>query len=60
MWLAVTNNPEATDPKNSGEFFQDRVSVSKHLPLAWSRSNVSEEDSLIDQLDKFYERFKEN
>ena len=59
MWLAISNNPDATDPKKSGEFFQDRVSVSKHLPLAWSRSSEADENHLMSQLDQFHEKFKE-
>jgi len=59
IWLAISNNSNVTDPKRSGDFFQDRVSVSKHLPLAWSRSSEDEENSLITQLDTFYKRFQE-
>jgi len=57
VWLAVSNSNVATDAKNSGEFYQDRQPVSKHLPLAWSRSSAAEEKSLMDQLDAFYQRF---
>ena len=59
MWLAISNNLGATDPKKSGDFFQDRVSVSKHLPLAWSRSSDADENSLINQLETFHEKFQE-
>ena len=59
IWLAISNNSSVTDPKISGDFFQDRVSVSKHLPLAWSRSSDEEENSLMTQLDTFYKRFQE-
>jgi len=34
VWLAISNNTEAIAPNKSGNFYQDRVSVSKHLPLA--------------------------
>ena len=57
VWLAVSNSNVATDSKNSGEFYQDRQVVSKHLPLAWSRSSAAEENSLMEQLDAFYQRF---
>ena len=60
VWLAIANNDEAIDPKKSGDFFQDRVSVSKHLPLAWSRSSEEDENKLMSQLENLYERFKEN
>ena len=59
MWLAISKNLEATDPKKSGDFFQDRVSVWKHLPLSWTRSSDADENSLISQLETFHEKFKE-
>ena len=60
VWLAISNNGEAINPNKSGDFFQDRVSVSKHLPLAWSRSSEAEENKLMTQLENFHEKFKEN
>ena len=60
VWLAITNNDSALNPNTSGDFFQDRVSVAKHLPLAWSRSSETEENKLMSQLESFHERFKEN
>jgi len=57
VWLAITANPEA---KNSnGGFYQDRKSVAKHLPLAWSQSKPEEEAFLIQQLDDFLQKFKQ-
>merc|ERR1712212_1204007 len=53
VWLAISNNTEAIAPNKSGNFYQDRVSVSKHLPLAWSHSNKADENKLIRQLDQF-------
>ena len=60
LWLAITHNDDAIDPKKSGDFYQDRDSVSKHLPLAWSRSSDADENSLMKQLESFHERFKQN
>ena len=60
VWLAITNNDEALKPEKSGDFFQDRVSVAKHLPLAWSRSSDAEENRLMSQLENFHDKFKEN
>jgi len=57
VWLAVSNSFNALDPTMSGGFFQDRVSVPKHLPLAWSYSSQSDENSLMRQLEEFLERF---
>jgi hypothetical protein len=36
---------------------QDREPVSKHLPLAWTRSSEAEEEKLIKTLDEFMQRF---
>ena len=58
VWLAITKNAIATDPKNSGEFFQDRCVVWKHLPLAWSKSSQSEVNVLMDKLGELYNQFK--
>jgi len=55
VWLAVTGNAKA---KESGSFYQDRVSVAKHLPLACSHSKAEEEAFLIQQLDDFCKKFK--
>lgn len=57
VWLAVSESNVATGEKNSGEFYQDRQVVSKHLPLAWSRSSAADETSLMEQLDAFYQTF---
>ena len=56
VWLAVS--PAARQAK-SGDFFQDRVAVSEHLPLAWSKSKVEEDKKLMKILDGYYEKFSE-
>lgn len=58
VWLAITNNTLATDPKSSGEFFQDRCMVSKHLPLAWSQSSQVDKNLLMENLGKLHGQFK--
>ena len=58
VWLAVSNNTVATDPKSSGEFFQDRQIVWKHLPLAWSKSEQADVDLLMDKLNGLQNQFK--
>lgn len=58
IWLAVTQNATATDPVNSGSFYQDRVIVRKHLPLAWTWSHKTDDDLLMKTLQEFYGRFK--
>lgn len=57
VWLALTDHADAIDPKHSGEFYQDRCVVSKHLPLAWTRSSEPERNMLMDKLDKMYSDF---
>jgi len=57
LWLAITKNPEA-GIQNSGAFFQDRKSVAKHLPLAWSQSKPEDDAFLMKQLDEFYVKFQ--
>ncbi|CAL4073898.1 unnamed protein product [Meganyctiphanes norvegica] len=54
IWLAIKQNlPE----KSSGEFFQDRKSASKHLPLAWSSSSKSDVTSFMQQLDSYASKY---
>lgn len=55
VWLAVSKKA-TTYP--SGLFFQDRESVSSHLPLAWTRSNVAEETSFLERLKEITERVR--
>lgn len=40
-----------------GAFFQDRVPVSKHLPLAWTTSDLKDETAFMAKLDALYDRF---
>jgi len=55
VWLALS--PSAVK-QPSGLFFQDRVAVSTHLPLAWTRSDPSEERQLIEALAELSLKFK--
>ena len=41
----------------NGEFFQDRTVVSKHLPLAWTKSTPDEDERLMRNLDRIYEKY---
>jgi len=54
VWLAVAKAP-LNSP--SGLFWQDRVSVSTHLPLAWTRSSKQDEEKLLKELSNFTEIF---
>lgn len=57
VWLAMTENEAAVNPENSGEFYQDRRVVGKHLPLAWSRASQSDKDKLMSELEKLSNQF---
>lgn len=54
LWLAVS---EAGYRQKSGEFFQDRRPVAKHLPLAWTHSDTQQEKELMKTLDEMYELY---
>ena len=54
VWLAIA--PAARQAK-SGDFFQDRTAVSEHLPLAWSKSKVEEDQKLMKILGEYSEKF---
>ncbi|KAF2359727.1 Short-chain dehydrogenase/reductase SDR [Trinorchestia longiramus] len=55
IWLAASNRA-LTHP--SGLFFQDRVPVASHLPLAWTRSTVAEEQRFIERLQEIAVRLR--
>ena len=38
-------------------WIQDRTAVSKHLPLAWTKSSKEDEDKLMNALDEMYKKF---
>lgn len=54
VWLAVS--PAALQFE-SGQFWQDRVPVSAHLPLAWTRASQGERDKLMASLEELKEKF---
>ncbi|XP_071085229.1 dehydrogenase/reductase SDR family member 12-like [Haliotis cracherodii] len=55
IWLALA---PAAIKQTSGEFFQDRVIVAKHLPLAWTKSTSQEEEELMTKLAAFKTQFQ--
>ena len=58
VWLSLAKSV-TEDPKNQGgQFFQDREPVSKHLPLAWTRSSEAEDLKLMSVLDEFSAKFE--
>ncbi|CAF0727729.1 unnamed protein product [Rotaria sp. Silwood1] len=55
IWLCCQKDI-AKKCKN-GDFFQDRIAVSKHLPLAWTKSTVEEDERFMRNLDRVYEKY---
>lgn len=56
LWLAVS---KAALEQPTGEFFQDRKVVSKHLPLACTHSSQEDHDKLMKILDDYFTQFSE-
>lgn len=54
VWLCVASSVTMLP---SGQFFQDRQPVSEHLPLAWTRSTLEEEELLMSRLQEMAARF---
>jgi dehydrogenase/reductase SDR family protein 12 len=55
VWLCVSKEAIKIP---SGSFFQDREAVSKHLPLAWTKSSTGDEDTLMAKLKELAEKFR--
>ncbi len=57
VWACCYPNLETDPAVPSGSFLQDRVAVSKHLPLAWTKNTEEDENNLIKRLDELYAKF---
>ncbi|CAF1944991.1 unnamed protein product [Rotaria magnacalcarata] len=55
VWLCCLK--DIAEKFKNGDFFQDRAPVSKHLPLAWTKSTVDEEERFMRNLDRVYEKY---
>ncbi|KAK5928923.1 hypothetical protein CgunFtcFv8_010201 [Champsocephalus gunnari] len=55
VWLSVS---EAAVKNPSGRFYQDRKTVSAHLPLAWTRCSALEEQKLVSLLEDMAKTFQ--
>jgi len=54
IWLSIKQSlPE----KSSGEFFQDRKVVAKHLPLAWTSSSKADVTSFMQQMESYASKY---
>jgi len=54
IWLAIS--AEAVK-QNSGLFYQDRVAVPTHLPLAWTKSSQEDCEKLMSKLNEISQKF---
>jgi len=54
LWLAIS--PEVPNKVKSGDFIQDRASVSKHLPLAWTHHDTREEEKFWEILQSYVDK----
>lgn len=54
VWMCCVNDLEKFP---NGSFFQDRVPVAKHLPLAWTHNSLEEEVDFINKLDALAAKF---
>ncbi|KAL7642665.1 UNVERIFIED_CONTAM: hypothetical protein RMT77_007230 [Armadillidium vulgare] len=54
IWLAIS---QAALKHSSGLFFQDRVPVATHLPLAWTRTSTTEEQQFMTILDRLFVQY---
>ena len=55
VWLCCQKDIAQKQP--NGEFFQDRSVVPKHLPLAWTKSTIEEDERLMSNLDQLYQKY---
>ena len=49
IWLCLS--PDSRKEK-SGNYFQDRKAVSKHLPITWTQNTEDEEKKLVEKLNE--------
>ncbi|CAF1036211.1 unnamed protein product [Rotaria sordida] len=55
IWLCCQK--DIAEKYKNGDFFQDRTVVSKHLPLAWTKSTIEEDERFMRNLDRVYEKY---
>jgi len=54
VWLSLANAPLSAP---SGRFWQDRDTVSSHLPLAWTKSTQTDRDKLMNVLKEMEKQY---
>jgi dehydrogenase/reductase SDR family member 12 len=55
VWLCCMK--DIAQKSQNGDFFQDRQAVSKHLPLAWTKSTVEEDERFMTNLDQICDKY---
>lgn len=55
VWLCASKTART---QASGGFYLDRSIVSKHLPLAWTKSSVKEEEDFMKKLEDMARTFR--
>ncbi|XP_037784361.1 dehydrogenase/reductase SDR family member 12-like [Penaeus monodon] len=53
VWLAIS---KAAVKHPSGLFFQDREPVSVHLPLAWTKSSIEDENLFMTKVEELFQK----
>ena len=55
VWLCASKTART---EASGGFYLDRSTVSKHLPLAWTKSSLKEEEDFMKKLENMATSFR--
>ena len=55
VWLCASKTART---EASGGFYLDRSTVSKHLPLAWTKSSLKEEEDFMKKLEDMATPFR--
>jgi len=55
IWLCAS---QTARKQPSGGFYLDRASVSKHLPLAWTKASEKDEIDFMKKLEEIAEKFR--
>jgi len=55
VWLCCVK--DLAKKFTNGDFFQDRTPVSKHLPLAWTKSSPEEDERFMQNLEQLSKKY---
>lgn len=57
VWSCCYKDLENNESCPNGCFLQDRTSVAKHLPLAWTKNSDEDTEKFIEKLDALYDQY---